>query len=111
MVATCRSGQAKAHPEYLWHLWLVCTARRPRRPDVVTLFVDDVLLSSANGDLSKGHFHDLAVTSGFCFLYCLNVGVADWTPVSPAVCRWRSIMRWISTFTTVQTVMSYKDPP
>lgn len=58
----------------------------PRRPDVVTLFVNDVLLTSTNTDLSKGHFHDQAVTSGICFLYGFNVNVTDWTPSCVSSC-------------------------
>lgn len=52
----------------------------------MTLFVDDALLTSGNTDLSKGHFHDQAVTSGIYFLDGFNVGVTDWTPSYVSSC-------------------------
>lgn len=47
----------------------------------MTLFVCDVILTSINTDLSKGPFHDQAVTSDiFCSVKYFNVDVTDCTP-------------------------------
>lgn len=87
MVATCRPGPARASPDYSRRCGIFgACARRPRRPDVVTLFADDVLSSCGNTDLSKGHFPQQAVTSGLSVLSCLNVVVTDWTPSCVCSC-------------------------